>query len=68
MSSNHSIRRRRRTRGQALVEFALVLPVFLLLLCGVLDFGFMLFNQMTLGSAAREGARAAVIIPAHEHD
>ena len=62
MSPKRFIHRRRRTRGQALVEFALVLPVFLLLLCGVLDFGFMLFNQLTVGSAAREGARAAVII------
>ena len=32
-------RRRKRTRGQALVEFALVIPIFLLVLCGILDFG-----------------------------
>jgi len=43
-----------------LVEFALVLPIFMLVLCGVLDFGFMLYTRMTVINAAREGARAAV--------
>jgi Flp pilus assembly protein TadG len=53
-------RRRRRTRGQALVEFALVLPIFMLLVTGMLDFGFALYSRMTVINAAREGARAAV--------
>ena len=58
-----SLRRRsNRGRGQALVEFALVIPVFLLVLCGILDFGFMLFSRMTVINAAREAARAAVIV------
>lgn len=52
--------RRRRTRGQALVEFAVVLPVFILMLSGMLDFGFMLYSRMTVINAAREGARAAI--------
>lgn len=51
-------RRRPRTRGQALVEFAIILPVFILVLSGILDFGFMLYSRMTVISAAREGARA----------
>ncbi len=51
---------RSRTRGQALVEFALVIPVFMLILCGVLDFGFMLYSRMTVINASREGARIAV--------
>ena len=51
--------RRHRTRAQALVEFAVVLPVFLLLLAGILDFGFILYSRMTVISAAREGARVA---------
>ncbi len=54
--------RRDRTRGQAMVEFALVLPIFVLLLCGMLDFGFALFNRMTVINAAREGARAVVTV------
>ena len=57
-----SLRRSNRGRGQALVEFALVIPVFLLVLCGILDFGFMLFSRMTVINAAREAARAAVIV------
>ena len=54
-------RRRPRSRGQALVEFAVVLPVFLLILAGVIDFGLGLYSQMTVINAAREGARYAVV-------
>lgn len=53
-------RRRHRSRGQSLVEFALVMPVFLLLLGGVIDFGFMFYSRITVINAAREGARGAV--------
>lgn len=42
-----------------MVEFALVVPVFLLILCGILDFGFVLYSRMTVINAAREGARVA---------
>jgi Flp pilus assembly protein TadG len=56
-------RRRPRTRGQALVEFAVVLPVFLLILSGILDFGFLLYSRMTVISATREGARVAIDAP-----
>lgn len=51
---------RRGRRGQALVEFAFVIPVFLLVLAGIVDAGFMLYSRMTVINAAREGARAAV--------
>lgn len=50
-----------REKGQALVEFALVLPILLMLLCGIIDFGWIYYNQITLNNAAREGARYAVI-------
>lgn len=56
---HHSGSRRRRTRGQSLVEFALVLPVFLVILCGLMDMGFLLYSRMTVINAAREGARVA---------
>jgi len=52
--------RRHASRGQALVEFALILPIFVLLLTGMLDFGSGLYSRMTVINAAREGARAAV--------
>jgi Flp pilus assembly protein TadG len=51
---------RRRSRGQSLVEFALVFPVFILLLAGMIDFGMGLYSYMTIINAAREGARLGV--------
>ena len=54
---------RQRTRGQAMVEFALVFPVFILLVFGMIDFGFGLYSRMTVITAAREGARVAVVQP-----
>lgn len=48
---------RRHERGQGLVEFALLVPVFLILLLGMLEFGFAFNHQLTLGYATREGAR-----------
>lgn len=47
--------------GQALVEFALVLPVFLLLLCGIIEFGALFSAQLTIYNNCREGARYASI-------
>jgi Flp pilus assembly protein TadG len=46
-----------RDRGAAAVEFALLLPVVLLLLFGIVDFGLALNAQITITQAAREGAR-----------
>ncbi|HEY1419531.1 MAG TPA: TadE family protein [Candidatus Dormibacteraeota bacterium] len=54
------MRRRDRQRSQALIEFALVSPVLLLLLFGIVDIGRAIFYYDTLTHAAREGARAAV--------
>jgi Flp pilus assembly protein TadG len=46
-----------RDRGAAAVEFALLLPMLLLLIFGIIDFGRALNAQITLTQAAREGAR-----------
>ena len=56
------IGRARRRNGQAIVEFALVLPIFLLILCAILDFGVILYSRMTVINAAREGARAVTLM------
>jgi len=45
------------SRGQALVEFALILPVMMLILDGLLEFGFVFEHNLTLEYATREGAR-----------
>lgn len=56
-----TIRRPRRSRGQALVEFALVFPVIVLLIFGFIDVGRAVLAYNTLTSAARQGARVAVV-------
>ncbi|MBN2358950.1 MAG: pilus assembly protein, partial [Deltaproteobacteria bacterium] len=46
------------TRGAAAVEFAIVLPLLLLLVLGGLDWGYYFFIAQVTTNAAREGARA----------
>ncbi len=55
-------RRLRGGRGQSLVEFAVVFPVFILLLAGMVDFGLGLYANVTIINAAREGARLGVTL------
>lgn len=52
---------RRRSRGQALVEFALVVPWFFLMLFGIIEAGRFIFYYETLNNATREGARYAIV-------
>jgi len=52
---------KKRRRGQALVEFALVVPLLLLLVLGVVEFGRAWNVYQTLTDAARNGARTAVL-------
>lgn len=53
--------RRESDRGAAAVEFALVLPLLLLLVFGIIDFGRMLNAQERLTAAARAGAQAVLV-------
>ena len=46
-----------RTRGQSLVEFALVIPIFLMMLFAVIDMGRLVYINNALAEGAREGAR-----------
>ncbi len=48
-------------RGQSLVEFALVLPLFLLLVFGLIDMGRFVYLNSTLSQAAREATRVASV-------
>jgi hypothetical protein len=50
-----------RSRGQALVEFAMVAPLFFLLLFGIIEGGRFILYYQTLNNAAREGARYAIV-------
>jgi len=48
-------------RGQSLVEFALILPLFLVIVFGIVDFGMAFHSYITVTNAAREGARLGVV-------
>jgi TadE-like protein len=48
-------------RGQAMVEFALVIPIFLLMLFGLIDLARIVYANSALSQAAREGARVASV-------
>lgn len=50
-------------RGAAALEFALALPILLLLLWGLLGFGALFYTQMAVARAAHDGARAAAMLP-----
>ena len=60
------IRRRRENgqkgeKGQALVEFALLVPIFLILLFAIVDFGMGFHSWITVTNSAREGARLGAV-------
>lgn len=50
-----------KSRGQALPEFALVVPLFVMLLFGIIEAGRFIFYYETLANATREGARYAIV-------
>ena len=52
----------RGTRGQSLVEFALILTPLFLLLLGIIQFGFIFNTYVTMTNSAREGARSGTIV------
>ena len=58
------IRRRKKNgeKGQALAEFALLVPIFLLLLFAIVDFGMGFHSWITVTNAAREGARLGAVL------
>jgi general stress protein CsbA len=55
------VSRRRHEGGQTLIEFALVLPVFLVLLFAVIDIGRVVYVNSVVSQAAREAARLAAV-------
>jgi Flp pilus assembly protein TadG len=52
---------RKKRKGAAAVEFALVAPVFVLLVFGMIEYGRMVMVQQVITNASREGARRAVL-------
>ena len=54
-------KKNRRENGQSMVEFALTLPLVLLLLCGIFEFGWVYGNALAVQNATREGVRAGIV-------
>jgi Flp pilus assembly protein TadG len=48
-------------KGGALIEFAIVLPLLILLVIGAIEFGLLCYNKQVIANASREGARAGII-------
>ena len=53
--------------GTSLVEFAIVLPLLLIVLFGIFEFGLLLYNQAVITNASREGARFGIVARTPRH-
>ncbi len=53
--------RRSNERGVSAVEFALLLPLFLIILFGIIEFSFMLYDKQLISNASRSGARTGIL-------
>jgi Flp pilus assembly protein TadG len=53
-------------KGAAVVEFAVVVPLLLVLVFGIIEFGILLYNKAMLTNASREGARAGIVMRVSE--
>lgn len=53
----------RNADGTAALEFGLVLPLLLVVLLGIVDYGHIYFTRLAMSNAAREGARVGVTLP-----
>jgi Flp pilus assembly protein TadG len=51
----------RKQQGASLVEFAVLAPVFVVLLFGLVEFGMSIYSKEVIGNASREGARFGVV-------
>jgi TadE-like protein len=57
----------KREEGAAAVEFALLLPLLLMILFGIIEFGLVLYNQEVITNASREGARFGIVMRAPKY-
>ncbi len=56
------IKRLRCQKGVAAVEFAIILPVLIIIIFGIIEFGLLLYDKQVITNASREGARAGVVV------
>jgi len=57
----YSYHKWRNDHGGALVEFAIVMPLLLLIVGGIIEFGVLFYNKQVITNASREGARAGIV-------
>jgi len=48
-------------KGTSAVEFALILPVLIILIFGIIEFSILMYNQQVITNASREGARTGIV-------
>lgn len=53
---------RQKQTGVTAIEFAIVLPIFLLLIFGIVEFGIALYDKAVITNASREGARVGIVL------
>ncbi|PTB17804.1 pilus assembly protein TadE [Trinickia symbiotica] len=58
----HPLKRSRNQTGAALVEFAIVLPLLLLVMFGIIEFSLALYDKVVITNASREAARAGIVL------
>lgn len=61
MGSAMQKRSNHRQNGAAAVEFAIVLPLLIILLFGIIEFALILYDKAVITNASREGARAGIV-------
>ncbi len=62
MHPRHMVIRRQAQQGAAAVEFALILPILLLVFFGMVELSLALYDKAILTNASREGARAGIVL------
>jgi Flp pilus assembly protein TadG len=55
---------RHNEKGGAIVEFAIILPLLLLMIFGAIEFSLLMYNKQVITNASREGARAGIVAQA----
>jgi len=53
--------REKKQRGAAVVEFAVIVPLLLVIVFGIIEFSILLFDKAMITNASREGARAGIV-------
>jgi Flp pilus assembly protein TadG len=67
IAARHGLKNRQALQGAAVIEFALILPLLLLLLIGGIDMSLALYDKAVITNASREGARAGIVAVSYTH-